>query len=81
MATMIPIREQVLAPNLEIGHGRWAVTLPVAEMKGPMAKPRNETTSARAASAAGKVLRDPRASVAAKTAAASALTQVRDKGQ
>lgn len=46
-----------------------------------MAKTRNETTSARSASAAGKVLRDPRASAAAKTAAASALTQARDKGK
>lgn len=46
-----------------------------------MAKPRNETTSDRAASAAGKTLRDPRASAAAKTAAASALTQARDKGK
>lgn len=55
------------------------MTIPVAGMEGPMAKSRNETTSARAASAAGKVLRDPRASAAAKTAAASALAQVRDK--
>ena len=36
-----------------------------------------ETTSARAASAASKVLNDPKASKAAKTAAASALTQKR----
>jgi len=34
-----------------------------------------KTTSARAASAAAKVLRDPTASKAAKTAAASALSQ------
>lgn len=44
-----------------------------------MAKGRNETTSPRAASAAGKVLSDPRSSAAAKSAAASALTQARDK--
>lgn len=44
-----------------------------------MAKGRNETTSARAASAAGKVLSNPRSSAAAKSAAASALTQARDK--
>lgn len=35
----------------------------------------SEVTSKRAASAAAKVLRDPRSSKAAKTAAASALTQ------
>jgi len=39
-----------------------------------MAK-RNEVTSKGAASAAAKVLRNPRSSKAAKTAAASALTQ------
>lgn len=39
-----------------------------------MAK-RSEVTSKRAASAAAKVLRNPRSSKAAKTAAASALTQ------
>lgn len=44
-----------------------------------MTKQRNETTSPRAASAASKVLRDPRSSAAAKTAAASALTQARNK--
>lgn len=41
-----------------------------------MAKRRNnEVTSAKAASAAAKVLRDPNASKDAKSAAASALTQ------
>lgn len=35
----------------------------------------NEVTSKRAASAAAKVLRNPKSSKAAKTAAASALTQ------
>lgn len=35
----------------------------------------NELTSKKAASAAGKVLSDPKSSKAAKTAAASALTQ------
>lgn len=35
----------------------------------------NEVTSQKAASAAGRVLRDPKSSKAAKTAAASALTQ------
>lgn len=39
-----------------------------------MAK-KSEVTSKRAASAAAKVLRDPKSSKAAKTAAASALTQ------
>lgn len=38
-----------------------------------------ETTSPRAASAASKVLKDPKASPAAKTAAGSALTQVKPK--
>lgn len=40
---------------------------------------KNETTGKRAASNAGKVLSDPKSSAAAKSAAASALTQVRDK--
>lgn len=41
-----------------------------------MARKRNtEVTSKRAASAASKVLRNPRSSKAAKTAAASALAQ------
>lgn len=41
-----------------------------------MVKPTNkEVTSKKAASAAGKVLRDPKSSKAAKSAAASALTQ------
>ena len=38
-------------------------------------KARGEVTSKKAASAAGKVLRNPKSSKAAKTAAASALTQ------
>lgn len=38
-----------------------------------------EQTSKRAASAASAVLRNPRSSKQAKTAAASALTQARDK--
>ncbi len=38
-------------------------------------KPNKEVTSAKAASAAAKVLRNPKSSNAAKTAAASALTQ------
>ena len=38
-------------------------------------KKNNEVTSKKAASAASKVLRDPKASKAAKTAAGSALTQ------
>lgn len=40
---------------------------------------KNETTSKKAASAASKVLKDPKSSKAEKTAAASALTQARDK--
>lgn len=44
-------------------------------------KTNNEVTSKRAATAASKVLRDPRASKAAKTAAGSALTQRPGKGK
>ncbi len=40
-----------------------------------MAKRNSEVTSKKAASAAGKVLRNPNSSKAAKSAAASALTQ------
>lgn len=40
-----------------------------------MAKSNKEVTSAKAASAASKVLRDPKSSPAAKSAAGSALTQ------
>lgn len=40
-----------------------------------------EVTSKRAASAASKILRNPRASKAAKTAAGSALTQRPDRAQ
>ncbi len=39
----------------------------------------NEKTSPRAAKAASKVLRDPKSSSAAKTAAGSALSQAPDK--
>lgn len=44
-------------------------------MAGKKSGGRSEVTSAKAASAAGKVLRDPKSSAAAKSAAASALTQ------
>ena len=40
---------------------------------------KNEQTSSKAASKAGKVLSDPKSSAAAKSAAASALTQAKDK--
>ena len=40
---------------------------------------KNEKTSAKAGTAASKVLRDPKASKAAKTAAASALSQRPDR--
>lgn len=40
-----------------------------------MAKSNKEVTSAKAASAASKVLRNPKSSPVAKSAAASALTQ------
>lgn len=40
---------------------------------------KNEKTGKKAASAAAKVLNDPKASKDAKTAAASALTQAPDK--
>jgi hypothetical protein len=43
------------------------------------AKPNKEQTSPKAASAAGKVLNDPKSSKNAKTAAASALTQAPSK--
>jgi len=47
-----------------------------SQEKVNMAKRKNsEVTSKKAASAAGRVLRDPKSSKAAKTAAASALTQ------
>lgn len=39
---------------------------------------KNEETSKRAASNASKTLRDPKATIAAKSAAGSALTQRRD---
>lgn len=42
-------------------------------------KGNKEVTSKKAASAAGKVLRDPKASKAAKSAAGSALTQRPDR--
>jgi hypothetical protein len=41
--------------------------------------PNKRQTSCKAASSAGKVLRDPRSSKAAKSAAASALSQTRKK--
>jgi hypothetical protein len=42
---------------------------------------RNETTSKKAASAASKVLSNPKSTKAEKSAAASALTQVKDKAK
>lgn len=42
---------------------------------------KNESTSKKSASAASKVLSDPKSSKAAKTAAASALTQAPDKSK
>lgn len=42
-------------------------------------KPINETTSKKVASAASKILSDPKSSPAAKSVAASALTQARNK--
>lgn len=42
-------------------------------------KPNSEVTGKKAASAASKVLRDPKASKAAKSAAGSALTQRPDR--
>ncbi|MDQ7731606.1 hypothetical protein QT231_02780 [Halomonas sp. SpR1] len=42
---------------------------------------KNEKTSAKVASAASKVLRDPKSSKAEKSVAASALTQAPDKGK
>lgn len=44
-----------------------------------MAKKPNETTSPKAASAAGRVLSNPKSSPDAKAAAGSALTQVPNK--
>lgn len=43
--------------------------------------PNREETGEKAASAAGKVLRDPKSTPDAKTAAASALTQAPDKAE
>jgi hypothetical protein len=43
------------------------------------AKPKSESTSSKAAAAAAKVLKDPKASKDAKTAAASTLTQSKSK--
>lgn len=40
---------------------------------------KNENTSKKAASNAGKVLRDPKSSKAARSAAAAALTQAHNK--
>jgi len=45
----------------------------------PTRKPNSEVTSKRAAEAASKVLRNPKSSKAAKTAAGSALTQRPDR--
>jgi hypothetical protein len=45
----------------------------------PMAKKKHEFTSASVASKAARVLRDPKASKNEKSAAASALSQARDK--
>jgi len=44
-------------------------------------KANNEVTSKKAATAASKVLRDPKSSKAAKTAAGSALTQRPNKSK
>jgi len=44
-----------------------------------MAKSRNEHTSSRVASNAGKVLSNPNSTARQKSIAASALTQARDK--
>lgn len=44
-----------------------------------MAKARNEHTSKSVASKASKILSDPKSSKAAKSVAASALTQARNK--
>lgn len=49
-----------------LGQGKWKEVSDLAK---------SEVTSKKAASAASKVLRDPKASKAAKTAAGSALTQ------
>lgn len=43
------------------------------------ASKKHEHTSPRVATAASKVLRDPRSTAAEKSAAASALTQVKDR--
>ena len=68
-------------PNATIPNAASAtrIILEKAKLKGGellMAKRTNsEVTSKKAASAASKVLRDPKASKAAKSAAGSALTQ------
>jgi hypothetical protein len=60
------------------GQVKCGSGIPVVETQLKKAKPEmanKEVTSAKAASAAAKVLRNPSSSPAAKTAAASALTQ------
>lgn len=47
--------------------------------RNTMAKKKNETTSAKVASKASKLLRDPRSSQDVRTVAASALTQKKDR--
>ena len=44
-----------------------------------MAKKKNEQTSPKVASKAGKILRDPKSTAKEKSVAASALTQTRNK--
>jgi len=46
-----------------------------------MPKSRNEQTSARVASQAGRILRDPKSTKAQKSVAASDLTQARDRAK
>ncbi|MCW8087813.1 hemerythrin domain-containing protein [Sabulicella glaciei] len=80
------VRETVRRDEVEIRHpGRSAgPELKAGQLNGqrgsyieqdPMASKKGEVTSAKAASAAGKVLADNSSSADAKTAAASALTQ------
>jgi hypothetical protein len=61
--------------NTWVTHKNLGVSVDKKGKSMASRKENSEVTSAKAASAAAKVLRDPKSSKAAKTAAASALTQ------
>jgi hypothetical protein len=67
--------------NRRLSWAAWAQLSENRKEVIEMAKSNKEVTSAKAASAAAKVLSNPNSSKAAKTAAASALTQRPNKGK